>query len=287
MTPLRKRMIEDMKLFGYSKRTQETYLYSVSKLAQFFKKSPNKISNEELRQYLIYHKDRYARNTTTIALCGIKFLFEKTMKRKMPVFNLIRQPKENKLPVVLTREEVHLILSNIRVLRHRTCLTLIYSCGLRLKEATTLKVNQIDSKRMVIHIQGAKGFKDRYVPLPQASLDLLRKHYKTHHNPVWVFPAPGRGGIYEPTSKNTLPDSSIQTVFRKSMREVGIKKEAHIHTLRHSYATHLLEDGIDIRIISQYLGHTSLETTLIYTHLTPLIKKGVYDKINYLMKDLT
>jgi len=220
-------------------------------------------------------------------LCGIKFLFEKTMKRKMPVFNLIRQPKENKLPVVLTREEVHLILSNVKVLRHRACLTLIYSCGLRLKEATTLKVNQIDSQRMVIHIQGAKGFKDRYVPLPQASLDLLRKHYKTHHNPVWVFPAPGRGGIYEPTSKNTLPDSSIQTVFRKSMREVGIKKEAHIHTLRHSYATHLLEDGIDIRIISQYLGHTSLETTLIYTHLTPLIKKGVYDKINYLMKDLT
>ena len=123
MTPLRKRMIEDMKLFGYSKRTQETYLYSVSRLAQFFKKSPDKISNEELRQYLLYHKDRYARNTTTIALCGIKFLFQKTLKRKMPVFNLIRQSKENKLPVVFTREEVHLILSNVRVLRHRTCLT--------------------------------------------------------------------------------------------------------------------------------------------------------------------
>lgn len=286
MTLLKNRMIEDMKLFGFSKRTQETYLYSVSKLARFFNKSPDKISNEELRQYLLYHKERYARNTTTIALCGIKFFFEKTLKRPMPVFNLIRQPKENKLPVVLTREEVHLILSNIRVLRHRSCLMLIYSCGLRLNEATTLKVNQIDSKRMVIHIQGAKGFKDRYVPLPQTTLELLRKHYKTHFNPVWIFPAPGRGEGRESTASKPLPDSSIQTVFRKSMLEVGIKKDAHVHTLRHSYATHLLEDGIDIRIISQYLGHKSLETTLIYTHLTPLIKKGVYEKINHLMMEL-
>jgi len=109
MTPLRRRMIEDMKLHGFALRTRETYLYAVSKIARYFNKSPDRITNEELRQYLLYHKERYARNTTTIALCGIKFFFEKTLKRQMPVFNITRLPRENKLPVVLTREEVHLI----------------------------------------------------------------------------------------------------------------------------------------------------------------------------------
>jgi integrase/recombinase XerD len=204
----------------------------------------------------------------------------------MPVFDLVRQPRGRKLPVVLTREEVHAILTNIRVLRHRACLTLIYSCGLRIGEGTTLKVNQIDSQRMVVHIQGGKGSRDRYVPLPEPTLNLLRRHYKTHRNPTWVFPAPGRGGIHESSATESLPLSSLQTVFRRSMLEVGIKKDAHVHTLRHSYATHLLEEGIDICIISEYLGHKTLESTLIYTHLTPLIKQGVGQKINEVMKAL-
>ena len=287
MTLLRGRMIEDMKLHGFAPRTQETYLYAVSKIARYFNKSPDRISNEELRKYILYHKESYARNTTTIALCGIKFFFEKTLKRQMPVFNITRLPRENKLPVVLTRDEAHQVLKNIRVLRHRACLTLIYSCGLRLKEATRLKVNQIDGKRMLIHIQQAKGRQDRYVPLPEATLHLLRAHYKTHHNRVLVFPAPGRGGVKESASKKPLPDSSIQTVFKKSLKEVGINKDAHVHTLRHSYATHLLEEGVDIRIIQEYLGHHSIKTTMIYTQLTPLIKHGVYQRINNLMYGLS
>lgn len=286
MTPLRQKMIEDMKLHGFAKRTQETYLYAVSKLARHFNKSPDQISNRELREYILYHKDRYARNTTTIALCGIKFFFEKTLNKQMPVFNITRLPRENKLPVVLTKQEVHKLLKNIRVLRHRACLTLIYSCGLRLHEATSLKIDQIDSKRMLLHIRQAKGRQDRYVPLPSVSLKLLRKHYITHRNPRLIFPAPGRGGVLEPISKKPLPDSSIQTVFKKSLREVGIHKQAHVHTLRHSYATHLLEDGVDIRIIQEYLGHKSIQTTMIYTHLTPLIKQGVAGKINCLMDGL-
>jgi site-specific recombinase XerD len=144
MTPLRQKMIEDMKLHGFSQRTRETYLYAISKLARYFNKSPDQITNHELRDYILYHKDRYARNTTTIALCGIKFFFERTLNKQMPVFNITRLPRESKLPVVLTQEEVQAVLKNIRVLRHRACLTLIYSCGLRLKEATSLKINQWD-----------------------------------------------------------------------------------------------------------------------------------------------
>lgn len=286
MTELRNQMLEDMKLHGFSKRTQETYLYAVSKLAEYFHKSPDLITNDELRKYFLFLKDKYARNTSTIAICGIKFFYEKSLKKPFEVFGILRAPKSNKLPVVLTREEVHKILKNIRTLRHRACLSLIYSCGLRLNEAVGLKVNQIDSKRMVIHIQEAKGLNDRYVPLPAAALEILRAHYKTHRNPLLVFPAPGRGETNESTSIMPLPDSSIQTVFRKSLLECAINKDAHVHTLRHSYATHLLEDGVDIRIIQEYLGHKNIESTMIYTHLTPLIKEGVYNKINSLMDGL-
>ena len=286
MTQLRRKMLEDMKLFGLSERTQETYIYAVSKLAQYFHKSPDLISDDQLREYFLFLKDKYARNTSTIAICGIKFFFEKSLKKPFKIFGILRSPKVNMLPVVLTREEVQLILKNIRTLRHRACLSLIYSCGLRLKEGVSLKVNQVDSKRMVIHVKEAKGLNDRYVPLPAPTLNILRAHYRTHCNPLLVFPAPGRGESEESTSTKPLPDSSIQTVFRKSLLETGINKDAHVHTLRHSYATHLLEDGVDIRIIQEYLGHNNIETTMIYTHLTPLIKVGVYNKINSLMEGL-
>lgn len=281
-------MTENMQLFGFSQRTQETYLYRVNKLVEHFNKLPEEISNDEIRQYFLFllNTKKYSRATLTIALCAIKFFYERTLNKKFEVFGIIRPKRENKLPVVLSREEVKTILKNIRVLRHRVCLTLIYSCGLRLKEAIGLKVKQVDSKRMLLHICEAKGNCDRYVPLPEVTLKLLRLHYKTHLNPVFVFPAPGRGGNRESTSTSPLPDSSIQTVFKKSIKELGINKNASVHTLRHSYATHLLEDGTDIRIIQEYLGHKSIRTTMIYTQLTPLIQNNTYKKINSLMNGL-
>lgn len=287
MTPFEKRMIEDMKLVGYSQRTQDTYRYAVRKLTNHFQKTPDQITNQELRDYLLWHKDKYAPNTTTIALCGVKFCFEKILKKPMPVFDLARQPRGQKLPVVLTREEVHAVLGNIRVGRHRACLTLIYSCGLRISEAVSMQTSQIDSKRMVVHVRAGKGARDRYVPLPQPTLERLRHHWKTHRHPRWVFPAPGRSGIREPEATRYLPISSVQKVFRQSLKEVGIQKDAHVHTLRHSYATHLLEEGVDIRMISEYLGHKSLESTLVYTHLTPLLKQGVAEKIRQVMDGLS
>lgn len=282
------RLTENMQLFGFSQRTQETYSYRVQKLMEYFNKPPDEITDDQLREYFLYLQNtkKYSRATMTIALCGIKFFYEKTLNKKFDVLNIVRPKRGAKLPVVLSRDEVRKILKNIHVLRHRACLTLIYSCGLRLKEGIGLKVNQVDSKRMLIHIRQAKGNHDRYLPLPESTLLLLRLHYKTHRNPLFVFPAPGRGGNQEPTSNKPLPDSSIQTVFKKSLKEMGINKDASVHTLRHSYATHLLEDGTDIRIIQEYLGHRSIRTTMIYTQLTPLIKHNTYRKINNLMKDL-
>ncbi|MCP4420728.1 MAG: tyrosine-type recombinase/integrase [Chloroflexi bacterium] len=187
--------------------------------------------------------------------------------------------------MVLTREEIRKVLKRIRILRHRACLTLIYTCGLRLHEATNISPADIDSKRMLVHIKAGKGRRDRLVPLPQSTRLILRAHYKTHRNKKYIFPAPGRGGShsFEAISSLPLPDSSIQTVLKKALRESGIIKNISVHNLRHSYATHLLEAGIDIRIIQKYLGHKSIASTMVYTHLTPIISENVYQKIDRLM----
>jgi len=275
-------MEEDLQLLGLSANTQETYPYRAKKLIEYFNKPPEEITDDELRGYFLYLKNekKYARATQTIILYALKFLFEKTLNKKFDVLNIVRSPSEHKLPVILSRGEVKLILKNIRVLRYCACLTLIYSCGLRLGEATSLKVNQVDSKRMLIHIQKAKGGRDRYVPLPKSTLKLLRDYYRTHRNPILIFPTPSREKASESSLTKPISGTSIQTVFRKSIREVFANKNASVHTLSHSYATHLLEDGTDIRIIQEYLGHKSIRTTMIYTHLTPLLQNDVSQKIN-------
>jgi len=286
MTPLRQRFIDDLKLAGYSKRTIGSYVYSVSKLAQYFNKSPKDISNEELRNYLLYHKNKYASNTTTMALCAIKHLFEHTLKRTMPVFNLTTQRKKHKLPSVLSKDEVRKLLDHTRYLRYRALFSIIYCCGLRLNEALNLKVNHIDSKRMTLKVENGKGGIDRYVPLPKQGLEILRAHYRTHKNPTLIFPKCGQQQNEQSKATEHLRKGTVWDVFKKVVIECKFNKDVHPHTLRHSYATHLLEDGVDIRIISEYLGHKSLESTLIYTHLTPLLKENIYDKINKLMSNL-
>jgi len=288
MTELRQRMIQDLQLRGFSERTQEMYVRAVRQLAEHYNKSPDKISEEELRQYFLYIKNvkHYSPSASTIALCGIKFFFEHTLKRDWPTLTFVRAPKENKLPVLLSREEVHRVLQAVRLPRYRVCLTTIYSCGLRLKEGTHLQVPDMDSSRRVIHVHRGKGAKDRYVPLPQRTLELLRQYWKTHRNPVWIFPAPGRGGIGMSTAQLPMPRSSVQQAFKLALKQSGVHKRASVHTLRHSYATHLLEAGVNLRVIQQYLDHNSPATTSIYTHLTVKAQAMAIDSIIDLMQDL-
>lgn len=288
VTELRHRMIEDLQLRGMSLRTQEMYVRAVRQLAQHYHLSPDKITEENLRNYFLYVKNvkKWSRTASTIALCGIKFFYENTLKRPWTTLTFVRPPREKKLPVVLSREEVTLILSKVRFLRYRACLKTIYSCGLRLQEGTTLKIPDIDSARNVIHIRHGKGGKDRYVPLPQSTLTILRQYWQTHHNPLWIFPASGRGGIHRATSTTPMPYSNVQDAFRTALRESGIHKLATVRTLRHSFATHLLEAGINLRQIQVYLGHNSPKTTAIYTHLTEQAQQQAMNIINHLMEDL-
>jgi integrase/recombinase XerD len=281
MTALRQKMIEDMQLRGFAERTQEAYLSAVRQLAKHYRKPPDQIDEEELRQYFLFLKNEKhaARNTCTIALCGIKFFFERTLGREWKTFDFLRPQKEKKLPVVLSVEEVSRILKCVRLYHYRVCLTTIYACGLRLLEGTRLQVSDIDGQRKMLHIRQAKGNKDRYVPLPQACLNMLRHYWRFHRNPLWLFPSPH-------DHMKPIQESSLQKAFRAAVRESGVHKKATIHTLRHSYATHLLEAGLNLRIIQAYLGHASPATTAIYTHLTQTSDDRTVQTINQVLTQL-
>jgi integrase/recombinase XerD len=284
MTELRKRMIECLQLRGYSRSTQEAYLRAVRQLAEHYKKSPDLITEEELRQYFLDIKNvkKYARPTTTIALCGIKFFIEQTLGKQWPSLELIRPQREKKLPVVLSVEEVQRILNQVRQPRYRVCLSTIYSCGLRLQEGIHIQVRDIDSGRGMLHVRNGKGGKDRYVPLPQRTVELLREYWVSHRNPVWMFPSKVR---QVELKKSTAPlgKKSVQLAFRAALKETRINKAATVHTLRHSWATHLLEAGVNLRLIQEYLGHSSPTTTSIYTHLTERAEDLGRQAINQIM----
>jgi len=285
---MRQRMIEEMQLRRFSERTIESYVRSVGQLAGWCWKAPHEVTDEELRDYFLYLKNqkRLARATTTIALCGIKFFIETTLKRDWTAMHIPRPRAEHKLPVVLSREEVRAILAEVRELRHRACLTLIYSCGLRLGEGCRLGVGDIDGTRAVIHVRCAKGAKDRYVPLPPRTLAILRECWRSHRNPAWVFPSVGRGGAGAAAAPMHVPLTTVQQAFRRALKASGVTKAAMVHSLRHSYATHLLEDGVNLRLIQNWLGHNSPATTAVYTHLTEQATSSAAQQVGRLMADL-
>jgi integrase/recombinase XerD len=284
MTPLRQRMIEDMQLRGLSPHTQRAYLQAIQHLALHYRKSPDQITDEELRRYFLYlrNQKRVARSTATLALCAIKFFFEHTLRQPWPSLELLRPRPAHKLPVVLSIDEVWRILAQLHLPVYRVCLSTIYTCGLRLNEGAQLRVAEIDSARMQLHIQASKGNKDRYIPLPPRTLSLLRNHWRTHHNPLWLFPAAGPSGNGHHTATVPVSDRSVQRAFHAALQATGITKPATVHTLRHSWATHLLEAGVSLRIIQVWLGHRSPNTTALYTHLTQKVEQLATDALEHL-----
>jgi integrase/recombinase XerD len=287
MSVLRQKMIEDLQLRGLSVRTQETYLQAVRQLAAYYHKSPDQISEEELRQYFLFLKNvkHVSRSTHTLALCGIKFFYEHTLKREWHTLEIARPAKEEKLPVVLSVQEVKRILSCVHYLRYRVCLTTIYVCGLRVLEGTSLQVKDIDGERKMLHIRQGKGGKDRYVPLPEAALSMLRDYWRTHRNRIWIFPSFHIGQAPDHAHK-AMDVTGVQKAFRAALHESGVNKDATVHTLRHSYATHLLEAGVNLRVIQGYLGHASPTTTAIYTHLTSTVDTQTCETINDIVTKL-
>lgn len=282
MTKLRQRMLEDLQLRGLSTETQRMYLGAVKLLAEHYNKCPDQITEAELRGYLLYlrNEKRVSNSTFTVYLCGIKFLYEHTLRRKWPTLELARGGREKKLPVVLSIAEVRRILGCVRRPRYRVCLSTIYACGLRVSEGVSLRVEDLDSARMRLCVRRGKGRQDRHVPLPERTLTTLRTYWRTHAHPVWLFPIAYRKEPVLPTAQRCMATRGISKAFQIARGESGIKKPATIHTLRHSYATHLLEAGVSLRVIQAYLGHASPQTTAIYTHLTEKVEGPAIEAIN-------
>jgi len=281
-------MIEDLQLHGLSKSTQELYVGAVKRLAEHYHKPPDQITQEEVPQYFLYlaQVKKFAPSTMNVALCGIKFFYERTLHRKWTILDLVRAPQEKKLPVVLTIEEVHQILACVHRLRFQVCLSTIYACGLRIDEGVHLQVQDIDAERKVIHIRKGKGGKDRYVPLPEPILKMLRQYWRTHRDPVWLFPSPyGKEGN-PAAAVAPFHVTGVQAAFHEALQQSGVQKPATVHTLRNSWATHLLEAGVNLRVIQDYLGHSSPTTTAIYTHLTPKSTEPANQTINQALKNL-
>jgi len=287
MTPLRQQMIAALQLSGKGERTQQAYVREVRLLAQFYRKSPALISEQELQQYVLHRKniDRLAPSSMRICYSAIRFFYHHVLGRDWKTLDLIRAESEHRLPAILSLEEVHRLLNAATPLPHRVYFTTVYSCGLRLHEALSLQVSDIDSPRHMIHVHRGKGAKDRYVPLPHETLELLRLYWKTHRNPTWLFPACGRDQKQMAIATSPMSRSSVQGAFRKATQRAGIiKRDVGVHTLRHSYATHLLEAGVNLRAIQRYMGHAHLETTMLYLHLTQKGQEDAYQRIDTLMR---
>lgn len=279
MTELRRRMMADMKLHGLAPGTQKVYVKAVQHLAGHYRRSPDQISEQELRDYFTYlvEEKKVASSTLRTEIYGVKFLFDKTLRRPWPTLKFLRARPHAKLPVVLDRVEARRLIGLIRCLTVRMCATLMYSCGLRISEALGLQVQDIDSARMVVLVRAGKGNKDRHVPLPQRTLELLRQYWRAYR-PRTCLLVTKRG--------RPLTDRRVRYFLKKALKQSGIRKQVSCHTLRHSYATNLMEQGVDVRVIQVLLGHRSLKTTTLYLHLTQSVMQPVQAAINELMADL-
>jgi site-specific recombinase XerD len=279
-------MRQDLQIAGLSARTQQAYLREVRKLASHFRCSPDRLTETQLRESFLYLKNEtpLAPASIKMAFHGIRFFFRHTEPRQWQTLERLRVRIPKTLPDVLTLDEVHRLIETTRTPHYRAYFWTVYSLGLRLKKGLHLQVGDIDSGRKLVHVHGGKGAKDRYVPLPARTLHVLRDYWHTHRNPLWLFPTVGRDRKAASTAAEPLSRPSVQGAMRRVVRQLGLRKRISIHTLRHSYATHLLEANVNLRLIQQYLGHSSLQTTTLYLHLTSHGQEHAISTIERLMQ---
>jgi site-specific recombinase XerD len=271
-------MIEDMKLRGLAQTTQDRYLHAIKALAEHYNRPLDKITERRVRKYLLYliETKGYAKSTFNVDLNAIKFLYRRTLGRDWALLHIKCSKTCKKLPIVLSRDEMWSLLDLVSRPKPRMCLILMYTCGLRVSEAVNLRLDDIDGKRMVLWVRNAKGYKDRSVTLPIQTLTQLRIYWLEHRPKIWLFPS--KKGI-KPITTNC-----VQRCLKATLRQSDIRKNVSCHTLRHSYATHLVEAGVHLRVIQALLGHKTITSTFIYMHLTQGTMANVQKKINQIMR---
>ena len=264
MTPLRQKMIRAMELRNLAESTQRYYLSAVIGLSNYYQQSPDKLTQEMVEDYLLYLKnDRgNASGTCAIVVAGLRFFYNHVSENQVPI-NCRFSKKRVKLPTVLPQEDIWRIINATNNLKHRLLLMTTYSAGLRATEATALKPGDIDSKTMLINVERGKGGKQRFTVLSKKLLKELRQYYKEYQPQTYLFPS-----TFERRKDQPLTYSSLRSIYEKARKKAGVKKGDGIHSMRHSFATHLLEDGYDIRKIQVLMGHRRLSTTMIYLHVS-------------------
>ncbi len=281
MTPLRQRMLEDMQLRCLAKATIRTYLHNVEKFSLYYNKSPEYLTSEDIKSYILYlvNKKKAAPLTINQKLNSIRFLWVHTLKREWELYGVIRQKASKTIPTVLNKEEINLLYSKIISQKHKMIFLFGYCCGLRIREILQLSPNDIDTERLCLHVRNTKGNKDRIVPIPKSLQQELSFFKIGPRKKFFIFPSASYINRH-------LGTSTFQKVFSNLVKTCKIKKRATPHTLRHTYATNLMENGVALPVIQKLLGHKHIQTTLIYTHLTSPsseLAMSVIDKMNTLL----
>jgi len=276
MTELRQKYINHMNYRNYSSYTIKHYVERLIELSKYYNRSPDKLTRDQFVNYLYYLAQEKQVSTGYLnqLISAYKILVVEVLEREWIEFNIRRPKLDNKLPVVLSQEEVKQIIDATSNKKHRTFISLIYSCGLRVSELINLKISDIDSKRMQIHIRLGKGAKDRYVMLSEKILIMLREYWKSYRPKEYLFEGVKSG--------KTMAVRTVQQAFYVAVRRTGMKKKPSVHTLRHSFATHLLENGTNLIAIQKLLGHSHVKTTTTYTHLqsSPASVKSPFDNLS-------
>lgn len=264
------KFVEDLRLAGLAKRTVYGYVRAIRKLCQHHRKSPEKISQQDVRAYLLHQivDLEVATGTQSVILSGIKFFYRTTLPRKWKVLDQTKLNYVTALPEVITQTQVFQIIDACKTFRMKCFIWVTYTLGLRLGEAINLQIGDIDGQRQMVHIHRGKGAKDRYIPLPTSTYRTLRALWTTHRNPTFLFPAEGRDHQDGSTATTPMSISTVQGAIKRITKQLNFGKPVSCHTLRHSYATHLLESGVSLKAIQKFLGHKSLQTTMVYLHLT-------------------
>lgn len=261
MGEFRDRMDQELQIRGYSSETRKSYLRSVHDFVRYYKRPPDQLGLEEIRRYQLHLTQERCVSFAyfNVAVCAIRFFYKTTLQKDWDIARIPYQKKARRLPEILSREEVAKLLEAVSNLKHRAMMMTMYAGGLRLSEMLNLRVSDVDSRRMVLRIQQGKGKKDRYVMLSPELLQFLRMYWRAERPQDLLFPSPNPG--------KPLDRTGVQMVFRSAKRRAGITKNVSPHSLRHAFATHLLEGGTNIRVIQLLLGHKSLTSTAIYTHV--------------------
>lgn len=276
-------MLQALRLQGLRDRTIESYSRTLRRAAQFFDRCPDDLSADELKKYFKALLEHYSWNSIKVELFGLQFFHRHVLEREMEWIKIIRPPRVRTLPDIPTREEVQRLINTVRRVRYRVFFLTVYSMGLRISEGVELEVGDIDGVERRVHLRDAKGGKDRYVPLPQVTLLNLRRYWATHHHPRLLFPSPTSTKFLAQPASKPMDSSGIQKALRAACGECGIQKHLTVHSLRHAYATHLLELGMDLRQIQGLLGHSSASTTARYAHISKQLRQQSGNHIDALL----